>query len=258
MVTHSPPMPTAVGARALYLGAGEHKRVTSTDEALVVSNSQKQTLRYPVARLARIVSSPLVDWSGGALALCMRRGISVTWLDAKGQALGSCCPRVRSHLSFATALELMLEDPDGYVRYQHWLRSRRMKVLIQWGSATGQLVSPQLWESTKREWVYGTQLVEHLPRRLRGHCQAWVTAQLLRHQLPPILWGPQGEAIDLDEDLAELLWAEMNLHSGSLADSTESEREQTQLFERWNARNGAALLVHINSLQRTARREAYT
>ena len=70
------PVQPAPGARALYLGSREHKRVSCTAEALVVTNARTQVMRYPVARLARIVSSAgAVDWSGGALALCLRCGI---------------------------------------------------------------------------------------------------------------------------------------------------------------------------------------
>ena len=68
------------GARALYLGARDRKQVSCTEEALVVRNDKAQTLRYPVSRVARVVSSAQVDWSGAALALCLRRGIGITWL----------------------------------------------------------------------------------------------------------------------------------------------------------------------------------
>ena len=62
------------GARALYLGHRDKKRVSCTDEALVVHNDRAQTLRYPLACVARVVSSTVVDWTGDALAQCMRRG----------------------------------------------------------------------------------------------------------------------------------------------------------------------------------------
>ena len=120
-----------VGARALYLGSREAKRVSCTAEALVVTNARAQTLRYPVARVARVVSSAdVVDWSGTALALCMRAGIGITWLDARGHALGSLYPQHRTVAPLATALELWIENEDGLTRYHHWLRSRRMPVLV--------------------------------------------------------------------------------------------------------------------------------
>lgn len=246
--------PPAPGARALYLGGTVKKRVACTDEALVVTNERQQTWRYPVARVARVVSSTAVDWCGPALALCLRRGIGIAWVDGRGEPLGASYPQARGNSSFATALEIMTEAPEGPVRYQHWLRARRMDVLIRWSQAQSDdnPVNVQQWEATKREWVYASEYTTHLPSALRALCLAYVAAQLARHGLPPVLWGPQAQRTDLDEDLCELLWAEMNLCAGSLADTASAGQSATLLFERWNGRNACTLMLHLHSLQRTA------
>lgn len=250
----TPAATPAPGARALYLGAAQKKRVACTDDALVVTNERRQTLRYPLARVARVVSSTVVDWSGQALALCLRRGIGIAWVDGRGEPLGISYPQMRGSSDFATALEVMAEAPEGPVRYQHWLRARRMDVLIRWGQARDDdsVINPQQWEAIKREWVYAREYTVHLPGALRGLCLAYVGGQLAQHGLPPVLWGPQAQRMDLDEDLCELLWAEMNLCAGSLIERVSAEQPTTALFERWNARNASALLLHIHSLQRTA------
>ena len=124
-----------VGARALYLGARNHKQVRCTAEALVVSNAAAQTLRYPLARVSRVVSSTNTDWSGAALALCLKAGIGITWISAKGDALGTCYPHRRFYPRAALAIELLTESPAGYAQYSHWLRHRRLEVLIRWGNA---------------------------------------------------------------------------------------------------------------------------
>ena len=249
----------STGARALYLGSREHKRVSCTAEALVVTNARAQTMRYPVARIARVVSSAdVVDWSGPALALCMRAGIGITWLDAKGKAMGSIYPQPRRHTPLATALELWTEAPGGPTHYQNWLRSRRMDVLVRWGVACADSITPQQWESTKREWVYAGEYTQHLPTGLRSLCLAYVAAQLGISGITPLLWGPQVEGINLDEDLCELLWGEMNLGTGTLADNTDFEPELTTLFERWSNRNASALTLHLTSLHRTALKALHT
>jgi len=247
----------APGARALYLGARDKKQVSCTDEALVVHNQRRQTLRYPLARVSRVVSSTETDWSGRALALCLKNGIGITWLDGRGNALGTCYPLQRRHPTFATAVELLTETPEGLARYTNWLRARRMEVLVRWGKTHAEQINPAMWETTKREWVYGQRFTAHLPMALRGHCLAWVGAQLSEHGLHPQLWGPEVQPVDLDHDLCELLWAEMNLCAGSLADSANAEVATTTLFERWNASNGSALLLHITSLYRTAVKAAH-
>lgn len=253
------PVKPGPGARALYLGSREHKRVSCTAEALVVTNARAQVMRYPVARVARVVSSAdVVDWSGPALALCMRAGIGITWLDAKGCAVGSIYPRQRAIAPLATALELWTEGADGPAHYQNWLRSRRMDVFIRWGKECIDAVTPQQWENTKREWVYARQYVTHLPLGLRSLCLAYVSAQLSSYGLTPLLWGPHVEGIDLDEDLCELLWAEMNLCSGALADKANADAALTTLFERWSNRNASAITLHLASLHRTALKALHT
>jgi hypothetical protein len=247
------------GARALYLGGREHKRVTSTDEALVVTNARAQVMRFPLVRVARVVSSAdVVDWSGPALALCMRAGIGITWLDTRGQAVGSMYAQPRNTANLATVLELWAERADGVQLYQHWLRARRMDTLVRWRDEHAQAVTPQQWETTKREYVYASQYTVHLPEPLRHLCMAYVAAQLNSHGLTPQLWGPRLENMDLDEDLCELLWAEMNLGAGTLADKAQDSATTTQLFERWSARNASALTLHLVHLHRTALKAMHT
>lgn len=247
------------GARALYLGGREHKRVSCTDEALVVTNARAQVMRFPLVRVARVVSSTdVVDWSGPALALCMRSGIGITWLDTRGQAVGSMYAQPRSTASLATVLELWAERADGVQLYQHWLRARRMDTLMRWRDEHAQAVTPQQWETTKREYVYASQYTVHLPEPLRHLCLAYVAAQLNSHGLCPQLWGPRLENMDLDEDLCELLWAEMNLGAGTLADTVQDSATTTQLFERWSARNASALTLHLVHLHRTALKAMHT
>jgi hypothetical protein len=202
--------------------------------------------------VARVVSSTVVDWSGAALALCLQHGIGISWVNTRGEALGTCYPHQRHHPPLTSALELWLEAPGGIEHYQLWLRARRMDILMRWSQTDPEAINPALWEGTKRDWVYGRTFRQHLPRELRGHLMAYVGAQLSAHGAPPLLWDAQAQAIDLDADLCELLWAEMNLCTGDLADTTTAGKETIALFERWIARNGAALLLHISSLYRTA------
>jgi len=98
--------------------------VSCTAEALVVTNARTQVMRFPLVRVARVVSSTdVVDWSGAALALCMRAGIGITWLDTHGQALGSLYAQPRNTASLATVLELWTERADGAQLYQRALNN---------------------------------------------------------------------------------------------------------------------------------------
>lgn len=240
------------GARTLYLAHGERKRVGLSDQSLVIANVLAQNRRYPLQRIARIVSSSTVDWSGAALQACQREAISITWMDPQGNALGTLYPQRGRSCGVGAALDLMFERPEGLQRYRHWQRSRRLDVLEHWRESSGQCIDPRAWEQRKREWVYAGNFAALLPAELRGHCLALVANQLAAEHMPPVCYGPESQAIELDEDLCELLWGEMNLGCGAIAAPAHDQATTTVLFERWQQRNAAALLVHIRSLNRLA------
>ena len=240
--------------RALYLGSAGAKTASACDHALVISSALSAKRRYPVARLARVVSSTTVGWTGGALALCLTHGVSVTWLDNQGQVIGTAIPQRRGRISASTALQILIESPAGLLRYHNWLRSRRMQVFSHWLNTQDAQLSLQATHEVKRSWVYTSNHSAHLPETLRGLCLAYVTAQLAHHDLQPTMWTEDAQPIDLDEDLCGLLWAEMNLCSGNLANTLQHQQSTVSLFESWSARNASALLIHIHSLQRCAQR----
>lgn len=246
-------------ARTLYLPAAACERVDASDDALVIVTQRPgeplRRLRFPLQRVARVVCSSTVNWSGAALQLCMQRRLSICWLDHHGDALGSLHSHQAQMAPFASALDLLLETKPGHARYQHWLKSRRMQVLLQWGRTDGLAISPRQWEATKRSWVYGAEFAPHLPSALQGLIAACVAQQLQAHGLLPVQLGPAGEPVLLAHDLTWLVWAEMNLCCGALADQTESGPETALLFERWQGRNASTLLLHLLSLQRLASRE---
>ena len=246
-------------ARTLYLQEAACQRVDAGGDALVIvtqrAGEPPRRLRFPLQRVARVVSSTTLDWSGAALQLCMQRRLSICWLDHHGDALGSLHSHHSQNASFASTLDLLLETPDGHARYQHWLKSRRMQVQLQWGRTDGPPISPAQWETTKRSWVYGATFAAHLPSALQGLIAACVAQQLQAHALLPVQLGPGGEPVLLAHDLTWLLWAEMNLCCGPLADQVDASPETAHVFERWQGRNASALLLHLLSLQRLAGKE---
>ena len=238
--------------RALYLAGSEHKRVDSTDAALVVQNARGQILRYPVSRVARVVSSPRVDWAGSALLLCQYSGITITWVDSHGEATGTLFPAQARSLSLHQMLEVVLESDPGAQDFRNWQQHGRMQVLQAWAESRPEPIAPSQWEAVRREWVYRQELRPHLPGSMRGLCCAYVAAQMAQAGLQPDYLGPQAEQIPLLQILLDLSWAQLNLCTGSMGDKADDEATQVQLLERWQARNGGVLLAHLHSLQRWA------
>ena len=174
----------APDARTLYLAAAQPLRVTSTGEALVVHRADGEVWRLPVARLLRIVCCSLqIDWSGAALALCLQRRITVTWLDQEGDAIGHLWPPRAEPPELDTALErLAAEHPQWPVQYGHWLRQRRLVILKGWAQqrgAAGQPVAAPEWEQAKRRVVYLAEIGQVLPPCLGGMAAALAVMLML-------------------------------------------------------------------------------
>ena len=211
-------------ARTLYLGGATVKQVACSDAALVITEPNSSVRRYPVARLSRIVCSAQVNWQGAALALCMRSGIPIVWADAHSQLLGICYSQHQRQQAFSQALELLLEGENGLSQYTHWLRSRRMDMLMDWARTTALDVTPARWESLKRSWVYHNELAVHLSLQIRTYCQAWVAQRLIHHQINPVYWGVQAECAaalaTLRVDAARNLLVNTSLPFAEIAERT--------------------------------------
>ncbi len=243
-------------ARTLYLGANGPRRVDCTDAALVVTTASGQLLRYPTYRLLRVVSSLRVDWSGSALAQCFRAGIGITWLDGDmDEPLASAFPRQRQITHFADALANLLESEAGRDSYQMWHRARRMQAMQAAHAAAGDLaISPREWEAARNAWVYRRQFVAHLPRELEALCAAHIDAQLTQQGLRPVYWDYEAQVVDLQQDLHQLVWTEMNMSTGALAEHAQGHASHTTLFERWIGQRPGIAAAHLHALQRIANR----
>jgi hypothetical protein len=258
-LAHAPKRGQAADARTLYLASAERLRVTSTGEALVIARDDGAVQRVPVARLLRIVCNTRAEWSGAALALCLERGVPVSWLGHDDQPLGHLWPRRPQGSPLGELLEaLACDHPGWFEAYDHWLRRRRMHVLRTWAAArleAGRSVSPEEWQRAKQAWVYRAEPCEVLPRVLHGMAAALVAARLSAQGLHVHYWCAVGGPVALADDLACLVWAQMNLTAGALAAAIEQPREAAALFERWSGTCTGILHEHLASLHAHGRRE---
>ena len=132
-----------------------------------------------------------------------------------------------------------------------------MVILMRWANDPHEASVARLWELRKRAWVYAGEYPEHLPLALRGLCMAHVANQMQRCGLPPMLWDAHAKRVDLDADLCNLVWAEMNLRTGNLSDAGKGDQTLVELFEHWMNRNGAALQEHLHALEKLAHSALY-
>ncbi len=245
-------------ARTLYLAPTTPLRVSSTGEALVVSHPDGRVMRLPVARVLRVVCADTTEWSGAALSLCLQRGISITWLNHQGEAEGHLWPCSQRRVALDDALDILAADsPDWSAHYANWLRHQRQGVLKRWSmqrSAAGQPVAVGEWERAKQSYVYRAEIGVHLPLSLHGMAAALVASRLNESGLQPHYWCTVGEPVALAADLTALVWAEMNLCTGTLADAIEQPAETATLFERWSLTCAGIVHEHLAHLHGQALR----
>lgn len=238
--------------RTLYLAGTERKRIDASDPALSVQNARGQTLRYPITRIARIVSGAGADWTGRALQLCQTHAIPITWLDGQGQATGTLFPARPQQRALHQMLEIIFESKESEDAFRIWQQHRRMYVLHTWGKSLDHRIPPKQWENLRRAWVYCRQTPAHLPQPMRSLCAAWVAAQIAQEGLAPDYIGARAQPIPLLDVLTELIWAHLNLCTGAISDQTDETSVQVRLMENWQTRNAGELLAHIHSLHRWA------
>lgn len=251
----------ALDARALYLMPDDGLHVTSTGEALVVTRPDGEVHRLPASRLMRVICNDRVHWSGAALGLCQARGITVTWLSGGGQALGHLWPATARRAALAEALDVLAGLPgDWSQHYGHWLRRQRLVVLQRWQglrAEAGKPVTPDEWRRAKQAWVYRGEVGEHLPSVLQGLVSALVVARLAEESVALRHWCSDGECVETGSDLCRLVWAELNLCGGAIAEALHDTRDAAGVFEQWSTRCADLLYAHLASLKATAERELH-
>lgn len=248
-------------ARTLYLLPARTLHVSSTGEALVVSKEDGEVHRLPAARLLRVVCNERVHWSGPALGLCQQRGITVTWFRSDGRAIGHLYPAQAPRVELADAFDALTSLPCGWAEtYGNWLRRQRLQVLQRWQAereASGHPAGDEEAKCAKRQWVYRNEIAEHLPPILHGMISAMLAALLAEQGLALRYWCFDGQSIELGEDLARLVWAELNFCGGAIAEAMREGRETAALFERWSSRCADIAFGHLTSLRALAARELH-
>lgn len=238
--------------KPLYLATRAKFRVRAEGESLVVSRDAGACQRFPVARIDRVVCGARADWTGEALALCLARGITVTWVAPDGHAIGDCTPRVARRSGFHDALESYVETPDWRFGYGNWLRRARMTVLIRWARhrlAAGNPVEPAVWEAHKREFVCKAELRSAFAPELNAWCRAAVVARLAAMGLRSRYYGYDGEAMELAEDLTMLVWAGLTFRYGDLLAGTLEPGAVPMAFEAGAAERDRELRDHLARLR---------
>ncbi|MEH6873605.1 MAG: hypothetical protein V7849_04245 [Candidatus Competibacter sp.] len=204
--------------KPLYLRGGPGMRIDADGPALRLRRPAKAAVWYPLARLARVVSSGMVAWEAEALLACAEAGVPVVFLRRDGSVrayLSGGGARLRDpHDLLYTRLRARLNRPGGMRRYGDWRRAMTGAALRALGAQLGQRLDGevprrlrQALAQTRRRYV-GAGPVALIDDRLHG-LRAGLSAELLAEAgLDAARWAKLEEGPDLAGDLADLLgWA---------------------------------------------------
>ncbi len=240
--------------RPLYLTTTRSRlRVTAAGESLVVLKEPGGRQQFPVSRIDRVVCGPRADWSGDALALCMKREVTVCWVTDGGQTLGEALPILRNPSVLHEALERFVERAGWQDLHENWRRSRRMCVLARWAAderRAGRPLPARDWEARKRTFVYGGAIEAGPFPKIPAWCRALVVRRTAEAGLRPRYWGYDATVLDLAADLTHLLLADIVLRAGSIAFGAADARTALFIFESSRSSCERGLRAHLGDLHR--------
>ena len=247
--------------KPLYLLGHEPARIDAGADHLMLRRATGNPIRFPLARVCRIICTIQITWTGSALSLCLREGVPITWVDGHGHALGFTQTRYAQPLPFSTLIETYLELPDWSRRFENWRARRRLETLTACAKRAAEKgfgLDALGFQELKREYVYNGEHPIAFNPEGEGWCHALAIDRLHREGLHGCYWGHGATRLALADELAALLWAELNLECGTIPAGAGQGIVIAHLFESWAHQREGRLLQHLGDLKRHLSREIET
>lgn len=204
--------------KPLYLRGGPGMRVDADGPALRVRRPARAAQWFPLARVARVVSSGAVAWDCEALLACAEAGTPVVFLQrdgsVRGYLFGGDARSRDPHDLLYTRLRARLTRPGGMARYGDWREAMTRAAIRALGAQLGRRLDGeaphrlrQALVETRRRYA-GAGPAALIEGRLRGWLAALSAELLAEVGLDAARWSKLDFGIDLAGDLGELLgWA---------------------------------------------------
>lgn len=230
-LAHATPRAATAASRRLplYLYGRKPTQVEEDGPALLVRVADQAPARYPFTRIARVIAGARVEWRAAALAACQRESLPIVFLDAAGEPTGYLQPALEKPSRLDAVIEEMLDRADWAMHYQHWLRSRRMRLLGEWldaRQAEGREIAQQRIRELIRQHVYQAdrERFDFAPGSPQAAALTALTLQTLQHAgAKARYWGAHGGLLDLAGDLAHLLGLALHLEMHGLGSGAHGE-----------------------------------
>jgi hypothetical protein len=252
-----------VSLKPLYLDHGPRWRVRLDGPALRVDGGGRAPGRYPLRRLARVVSASDVDWSTEALLGCLQAGVPIVFRSQRGDEQGWCFGPRRRETTLAGLLREALSRPEWDARFDAWraavARREMLHALERCGLRTSEAPVAREAEAKLCNAIalrYGIAPAAYV-RALRSCAGAWIAERLAGAIGDPELIAWPREGLHLGHEFAAL--AAWHLHvehcrcgAVALRDETPN-RWAAMLLERAGARLDAKLGEILGDFERSLR-----
>jgi hypothetical protein len=141
---------------------------------------------FPLARIARVHTSPRADWEQAALLACADAGIPVLFVDDNGRVIARVLgrPGQRDELRDRLVAFLLLPEATGMLR--HWLDRSRQRAArwaalkLGWRPTMERAAELRRRINTTAERLAGAEPAERSRQWLRGLAYGWMEAHLVQ------------------------------------------------------------------------------
>lgn len=213
---------TATKRLPLYLLGGASRHVDLDGPALRLRQSRATDLRYPLARLSRILAGQTIQWSSKALCACMEARIPIIFLGKGKEPLGYVLPAQPRPSRLDDAIQEYVSLDQWRPGYQNWLRAERMRALREWYTQRalhGHEVSESEYRELVRAHIYqGTACLAPVPPMYHSAITALVAETLVRSGVSARYQTNGGEALELLQDITSFMDLVLRLEIHGMGD----------------------------------------
>ncbi|HEY3443119.1 MAG TPA: CRISPR-associated endonuclease Cas1 [Paludibaculum sp.] len=116
--------------RPLYLAPEREGRAELDGPSLLVKLDGSAGQRFPLRELSRVVVSGRILVQAAAIAACLERGVTMTFLNHDGSPAGWALPEQTSLNPVNENLRNLLEAQHGMERYEDWRRAAERRAML--------------------------------------------------------------------------------------------------------------------------------
>lgn len=240
--------------KSLYLMGKTHLHIETDGTRLCIHADGEPIRPIPYPRISRIISSTNTHWHGQAIVTCLKHGIPIIWLDRGNHPIGDTHPIHQNTSELHHSLENYLDLHDWQDRYANWQKHRRMENLKH-AILQGELHDWRDIGELKRSYVYQNQPLPKQAPAIHASCLSIVQQKLDRQATRSRYWGYNGKALEIANDLAQLIHDQYSL---SLHSQMPDIQHQIAHFEHGWPTHRSRLEEHLADLKHHLQSENQT